>query len=274
MEITPLGAGCEVGRSCCIVKYAGHTVMFDCGVHPAYTGLASLPYFDEIDPSKIDLLLITHFHMDHCGALPYFTEKTNFKGRIFMTHPTKAIYRILLQDAVKVGNEGDRLWDEKDLLASLDKIELINYHATVTHKGIKFSCYNAGHVLGAAMFNVEIAGVRVLYTGDFSREEDRHLLGAETPAEPPHVLIVESTYGVALHQPRDVREQRFTQAIHQIVARGGRCLIPVFALGRSQELLLILEEYWKTHPELHDVPIYYASKVAKKSMRVYQVSCG
>ena len=77
-------------------------------------------------------------------------------------------------------------------------------------------------------------------------------------------------YGVSLHQPRDVREQRFTQAIHQIVARGGRCLIPVFALGRSQELLLILEEYWRAHPELHSVPIYYASKVAKKSMRVYQ----
>ena len=195
--------------------------MFDSGVHPAFSGLASLPYFDEIDPSKIDLLLITHFHMDHCGALPYFTEKTNFRGRVFMTHPTKAIFRILMQDAVKVGSEIDRLWDEKDLMAALDKIELVNYHQTLTHKGVKFSCYNAGHVLGACMFSVEIAGVRVctsivfaisvfgfyastshgpatpplqvLYTGDFSREEDRHLLGAESPSESPHVLICEST---------------------------------------------------------------------------------
>jgi cleavage and polyadenylation specificity factor subunit 3 len=272
MEITPLGAGCEVGRSCCVIKYRGSTVMFDCGVHPANQGIASLPFFDAkgFDPSEVDLLLVTHFHMDHCGAVPYFTEKTSFKGRVFMTHPTKAIYKILLHDAVKVGHEDGRLWDEKDMLTSMEKIELINYHQTLDHKGVRFWCYNAGHVLGAAMFMVEIGGVRVLYTGDFSREEDRHLLGAELPTEPPNVLIVESTYGVSLHEPRAVREQRFTTAIHQIVARGGRCLIPVFALGRSQELLLILDEYWKAHPELHGVPIFYASKVAQKSMRVYQ----
>lgn len=244
--------------------------MFDCGLHPAYTGLNSLPYFDEVDLSSIDLLLVTHFHMDHCGAVPYLTEKTNFRGRVFMTHPTKAIFKILQHDAVKVGHEEGRLFDEKDMLAAMDKIELINYHQTLEHKGVRFTCYNAGHVLGAAMFQIEVAGVRVLYTGDFSREEDRHLLGAEIPTEPPHVLIVESTYGVSLHEPQAVREQRFTSAIHQIVARGGKCLIPVFALGRSQELLLILDEYWKAHPELHEVPIYYASKVAKKSMRVYQ----
>ena len=270
MEITPLGAGCEVGRSCCIVRFRGSTVMFDCGLHPAYSGLAALPYFDEVDLSEIDLLLVTHFHMDHCGAVPYLTEKTNFKGRVFMTHPTKAIFKILQHDAVKVGHDEGRLFDEKDMLSSLDKVELIHYHQTIEHKGVKFTAYNAGHVLGACMFQIEVAGVRVLYTGDFSREQDRHLLGAEIPTEPPHVLISESTYGVSLHEAQAIREQRFTSAIHQIVRRGGRCLIPVFALGRSQELLLILDEYWKQHPELHDVPIYYASKVAKKSMRVYQ----
>jgi Cft2 family RNA processing exonuclease len=245
MEITPLGAGCEVGRSCCLVRFRGSTVMFDIGLHPAHSGLAALPFLDEVDLASVDLLLVTHFHMDHCGALAYLTEKTNFRGRIFMTHPTKAIFKILQHDAVKVGHDDARLFDEKDLLAAMDKIELINYHQTLEHRGVKFTCYNAGHVLGAAMFQIEVAGVRVLYTGDFSREEDRHLLGAEIPHEPPHVLIVESTYGVSLHEPQAVREQRFTSAIHQIVARGGRCLIPVFALGRSQEILLILDEYWK-----------------------------
>ena len=270
MEITPLGAGREVGRSCCIVRYRGSTIMFDCGLHPAHSGMNALPFFDVVDLSEVDLLLVTHFHMDHCGAVPYLTEKTNFRGRVFMTHPTKAIFKILQHDAVKVGHEEGRLTDEKNMLAAMDKIELINYHQTLEHKGVRFTAYNAGHVLGAAMFMVEVAGVRVLYTGDFSREEDRHLMGAEIPMESPHVLIVESTYGTAIHETREVREQRFTSAIHQIVARGGRCLIPVFALGRSQELLLILDEYWRAHPELHDVPIFYASKVAKKSMRVYQ----
>ena len=270
LEINPLGSGREVGRSCIVLKFQGSTVMFDCGVHPAHSGLQALPFFDDVDPSKVDLLLVTHFHMDHCGAVPYFTEKTNFRGRVFMTHPTKAIYKILMHDAARVGKDEDKLFDERDILTSMEKIELIDYHQTLRHKGIKFWCYNAGHVLGAAMFMVEIAGVRVLYTGDFSREQDRHLLGAETPSERPHVLIVEATYGLQLHETREVREQRFCATAHSIVARGGRCLIPVFALGRSQELLLILDEYWKQNPSLHGVPIYYASTVAKKCMRVYQ----
>lgn len=84
------------------------------------------------------------------------------------------------------------------------------------------------------------------------------------------VLIVESTYGVQVHEPRPERERRFTGGIHDIVRRGGRCLIPVFALGRAQELLLILDEYWAAHPELHSIPIYYASSLAKKCMTVYQ----
>ena len=134
------------------------------------------------------------------------------------------------------------------------------------------------------MFMLEIAGVKVLYTGDYSREEDRHLMKAETPSTVPEVLVTESTYGVATHQPRIERESMFTSLVHKVVKRGGRCLIPVFALGRAQELLLILDEvtipllycpfthfqYWQAHPELHSVPIYYASSLAKKCMAVYQ----
>ena len=87
MEIIPLGSGAEVGRSCHILRYKGKTVMLDCGMHPGYSGAGALPFFDEVDPGEIDLLLITHFHLDHAAGLPYFTEKTAFKGRIFMTHP-------------------------------------------------------------------------------------------------------------------------------------------------------------------------------------------
>uniref|UniRef100_A0A0K0DIE6 Beta-Casp domain-containing protein n=1 Tax=Angiostrongylus cantonensis TaxID=6313 RepID=A0A0K0DIE6_ANGCA len=80
----------------------------------------------------------------------------------------------------------------------------------------------------------------------------------------------ESTYGTQIHEGRDEREKRFTQVVHDIVGRGGRCLIPAFALGRAQELLLILDEYWDAHPELYDIPVYYASSLAKKCMAVYQ----
>lgn len=270
--VTPLGAGSEVGRSCVYMSYKGKTVLFDCGIHPAYSGMAALPYFDEIDPSTIDVLLVTHFHLDHAASLPYFLEKTTFRGRVFMTHATKAIYRLLLSDYVKVSKVSveDMLYDEQDILRSMDKIEVIDFHQTLEVNGIRFWCYTAGHVLGAAMFMVDIAGVRVLYTGDYSREEDRHLRAAEIPQFSPDICIIESTYGVQLHQPRHIREKRFTDVIHSTVAQGGRVLIPAFALGRAQELLLILDEYWSNHPELHNIPIYYASPLAKRCMAVYQ----
>lgn len=272
VKITPLGAGSEVGRSCHILEYRDKRIMLDCGIHPGGSGITALPFLEETDLSRIDILLVSHFHLDHAAALPYLLEKTDFKGRVFMTHPTKSIYKLILLDYVKVSSISveENLYDERDLMNSMSKIECINFHQVVHHQGIKFWCYNAGHVLGAAMFMIEIAGVKILYTGDYSRREDRHLMPAEIPEVRPDILIVESTYGVQTLQPVVQREQRFCELVHQIIQRGGRVLIPVFALGRAQELLLILDEYWENHPSLQDFPIYYASALAKKCMLVYQ----
>merc|ERR1719192_1496575 len=236
------------------------------------TGMDALPFVDCIEADQIDLMLITHFHLDHAGALPWFLQKTTFRGKCFMTHATKAIFFWLLSDYIKVSNiaTDQMLYTDSDLEAAMDKIETINFHEEKEVSGIKFWCYNAGHVLGAAMFMLEIAGVKILYTGDFSREEDRHLPQAEIPNMRPDVLICESTYGQRTHDKREDRESRFTSTVESIVTRGGRCLIPVFALGRAQELLLILDEYWAAHPELTDIPIYFASSLAKKCMAVYQ----
>ncbi|KAF4519085.1 hypothetical protein B566_EDAN001677 [Ephemera danica] len=272
LSIRPLGAGQEVGRSCIMLEFKGKKIMLDCGIHPGLSGMDALPFVDLIEADEIDLLLVSHFHLDHCGALPWFLQKTSFKGRCFMTHATKAIYRWLLSDYIKVSNIATEqmLYTESDLENSMDKIETINFHEEKDVFGVKFWAYNAGHVLGAAMFMIEIAGVKILYTGDFSRQEDRHLMAAEIPNVHPDVLITESTYGTHIHEKREEREGRFTGLVNDIVNRGGRCLIPVFALGRAQELLLILDEYWSQHPELHDIPIYYASSLAKKCMAVYQ----
>lgn len=152
----------------------------------------------------------------------------------------------------------DMLYTEVDLENSMSKIETIDFHQEVEVDGVRFWCYHAGHVLGAAMFMIEIAGVRVkiksddfknrfysillsfkvLYTGDFSRVEDRHLMAAELPSIKPDVLIIvinmfsffyqknnillskEATYGVNLHEPREEREKRFTDTVHEIVSRG------------------------------------------------------
>jgi len=294
MTITPLGSGQEVGRSCHLLTFRSTTILLDCGIHPGYDGMAGLPFFDRVDPSEVDVILISHFHLDHAASLPYFTERTGFRGRIFMTHPTKAVIRLLLGDYLRLmamkrgGNSAshdggdansasnpDVLYTEAELQSCVDKIELIDYHQTIDlnlPSGLKFHALNAGHVLGAAMFFIEIGGRTVLYTGDYSMEEDRHLMAAELPKYhvQPDLLIVESTYGVQVHASRAEREARFTGTIERIVTGGGRCLIPVFALGRAQELLLILDEYWSEHPHLQNVPIYYASKMASRALRVYR----
>ncbi|KAI0745519.1 Metallo-hydrolase oxidoreductase [Earliella scabrosa] len=275
LRITLLGAGQEVGRSCCVLQYRGRTIVCDAGVHPAYSGIASLPFVDDLDWSTVDVLLITHFHLDHAAALTYIMEKTNFrdgKGKVYMTHPTKALHKFMMQDFVRMSSSSsDTLFTPLEMSMSLASIIPVSAHQVITPcPGVTFTPYHAGHVLGACMFLIDIAGLKILYTGDYSREEDRHLVKAEVPPIHPDVLIVESTYGVQSHEPRDDKETRFTNLVHSIIRRGGHVLLPTFALGRAQELLLILDEYWSKHPDLHNVPIYYASSLARKCMAVYQ----
>ncbi|KAJ5925804.1 Endoribonuclease ysh1 [Penicillium verhagenii] len=276
-----LGGGNEVGRSCHIIQYKGKTVMLDAGMHPAKEGFSALPFFDEFDLSTVDILLISHFHVDHSSALPYVLSKTNFKGRVFMTHATKAIYKWLIQDNVRVSNTSSSsdqrttLYTERDHLSTLPLIETIDFNTTHTINSIRITPFPAGHVLGAAMFLVSIAGLNILFTGDYSREEDRHLIPATVPRGIKiDVLITESTFGISSNPPRLEREAALMKSITGVLNRGGRVLMPVFALGRAQELLLILEEYWERHPELQKVPIYYIGNMARRCMVVYQTYIG
>ncbi|GAA5865687.1 hypothetical protein JCM8547_002750 [Rhodosporidiobolus lusitaniae] len=284
MEVQLLGAGQEVGRSCCVIKYKGRTIVCDAGVHPAFSGMAALPFLDELDWSTVDAILITHFHLDHAASLTYVMEKTNFKegrGVVYMSHPTKAVYRYLMSDFVRVSTAGsdENLFTEAEMIASFNQIQSFDFEQEIllqpsatSSASVRFTSFAAGHVLGACMFLIEIAGARVLYTGDYSTEEDRHLVPAKVPSweRSPDVMICESTYGVQSHEPRLEKEAQFTGLVQSIVKRGGRVLLPVFALGRAQELLLILDEFWAEHPELQHIPIYYISNLAIKCMDVYR----
>ncbi|BGP55727.1 endoribonuclease ysh1 [Rhodotorula sphaerocarpa] len=274
----------EVGRSCCVIKYKGRTIVCDAGVHPAFSGMAALPFLDELDWSTVDAILITHFHLDHAASLTYVMEKTNFKegkGVVYMSNPTKAVYRYLMSDFVRVSTAGsdDNLFTESEMMTSFNQIQSFDFEqeillppSSTSSASVRFTSFAAGHVLGACMFLIEIAGARVLYTGDYSTEEDRHLVPAKVPSweRPPDVMICESTYGVQSHEPRLEKEAQFTNLVQSILKRGGRVLLPVFALGRAQELLLILDEYWAEHPELQHIPIYYISSLAIKCMDVYR----
>ncbi len=263
-----------------------------------------------------------------------------------MTHPTKAVMQMMLRDFLRVSNISvdDQIYDDRDLANCVSKVEIIDFHQERMVNGIKFTPYNAGHVLGACMFLIEIGGVKVLYTGDYSLENDRHLMGAcleifiamiiiindhshltNLPYINIHPTVIITLYKrificVCIHSGRNPRCiprcldcrvylrcssasecRRTRRPLHGPSRIGGpswwtvrminirdltsnaikmwtiddtnsvcRCLIPVFALGRTQELLLILDEHWQAHPDLHRVPIYFASKLAAKALRVYQ----
>ncbi|OCF34686.1 endoribonuclease YSH1 [Kwoniella heveanensis BCC8398] len=278
LTITMLGAGQEVGRSCCVIEHRGKKVVCDAGLHPAHPGMGSLPFIDEVDWSTVDAILVTHFHVDHAAALPYVMEKTNFKdgnGKVYMTHATKAIYGLTMMDTVRINDQNQdqsgRLYDEADVQSSWQSTIAVDYHQDIIISGgLRFTPYHAGHVLGASMFMIEIAGLKILYTGDYSREEDRHLVVAEIPPVKPDVLICESTFGVHTLPDRKEKEEQFTTLVANIIRRGGRCLMPIPSFGNGQELALLLDEYWHDHPELQSTPVYFASGLFQRGMRVYK----
>ncbi|KAG8779545.1 endoribonuclease ysh1, partial [Serendipita sp. 397] len=213
LSVTVLGAGQEVGRSCCVLRYRGKTVVCDAGVHPAHHGIASLPFLDELDWSTVDAILITHFHLDHAAGLTYIMEKTNFregKGKVYMTSATKAVYKFIMQDFLRMSSTStEPLFSPLDFSLSFSSIVTVAAHQFIVPcPGVSFTPFHAGHVLGACMYLIDIAGLKVLYTGDYSREDDRHLVQAQVPSIRPDVLIVESTYGVQKHEALRGREQR------------------------------------------------------------------
>ena len=123
--------------------------------------------------------------------------------------------------------------------------------------GFTVQCFYAGHVLGAAMFLVRCDGMSVLYTGDYNMTPDRHLGAAMPPMySRPDVVISEATYATMIRESRRIRERNFFSKVHGCIMDGGKVLIPVFALGRAQELMLLLESYWE-RMDLN-VPIYFS----------------
>ncbi|CAD2111069.1 hypothetical protein YYG_03318 [Plasmodium vinckei petteri] len=327
INIVCLGGASEVGRSCVIIESEKTSIMLDCGIHPAFMGIGCLPIYDAYDISKVDVCLITHFHMDHSGALPYLINKTRFKGRVFMTEATKSICYLLWSDYARIekcmnlmnknksmkgkkelednGSDGmenninndgyisnddnddayydsyivDRdndensnnvLYDDDDIDTTMELIETVNFHENIELENVKFTAYRAGHVIGACMFLVEINNIRLLYTGDYSREIDRHIPIAEIPNIDVHVLICEGTYGIKVHDNRRKRETIFLNMLTNILNSKGKVLLPVFALGRAQEILLILEEHWDRNPHLQKIPIFYISSMATKSLCIYE----
>ncbi|XP_045244733.2 integrator complex subunit 11 isoform X1 [Macaca fascicularis] len=278
IRVTPLGAGQDVGRSCILVSIAGKNVMLDCGMHMGFNDDRRFPDFSYITQNGrltdfLDCVIISHFHLDHCGALPYFSEMVGYDGPIYMTHPTQAICPILLEDyrKIAVDKKGEANFFTSQMIKDcMKKVVAVHLHQTVqVDDELEIKAYYAGHVLGAAMFQIKVGSESVVYTGDYNMTPDRHLGAAWIDKCRPNLLITESTYATTIRDSKRCRERDFLKKVHETVERGGKVLIPVFALGRAQELCILLETFWERMNL--KVPIYFSTGLTEKANHYYKL---
>ncbi|XP_069893194.1 integrator complex subunit 11 isoform X3 [Dipodomys merriami] len=278
IRVTPLGAGQDVGRSCILVSIAGKNVMLDCGMHMGFNDDRRFPDFSYITQNGrltdfLDCVIISHFHLDHCGALPYFSEMVGYDGPIYMTHPTQAICPILLEDyrKIAVDKKGEANFFTSQMIKDcMKKVVAVHLHQTVqVDDELEIKAYYAGHVLGAAMFQIKVGSESVVYTGDYNMTPDRHLGAAWIDRCRPNLLITESTYATTIRDSKRCRERDFLKKVHETVERGGKVLIPVFALGRAQELCILLETFWERMNL--KVPIYFSTGLTEKANHYYKL---
>jgi KH/beta-lactamase-domain protein len=264
VRLTTLGGFREVGRSAIFIQANESSVLLDCGVNPGAQGSAqSFPRFDvaEFDLDNLDAVIISHAHLDHCGLAP-FLYKYGYDGPVYCSEPTSILMTLLQLDYLDVATREGVFspFDQKDVRELVMHTIPLKYGVvTDVAPDIKLTLHNAGHILGSSVVHLHIGeGLHnVVFTGDYKFGKTMLLESASATFPRAETLITESTYGA----PEDVMperegvEEKLTQIINETVEKGGKVLIPVPAVGRAQEILLVLDNYMKSG-RLKELPIY------------------
>jgi Cft2 family RNA processing exonuclease len=266
VEYVPLGGAGEVGASCGLLRIGDWRVLIDAGMRPsARAGQDRLPALDRLAAEPPEAILVTHAHIDHTGALPLASEMVP-TAPIYCTETTLLLTRLLLADSVRV-MEAEHLAQESETplytaevvertLARVRPVEWGQPVAPLPDPAITVRFLHAGHIAGAAMLLIDTPAGRVLHLGDYSVTAQRTLHGMDVQRLPQaDAVITEGTYGDAIHANRKEQERSLVETVAQVVGRGGRALLPAFAVGRAQEVALILRAARSTG-ELPPVPIH------------------
>jgi len=251
VEYMPLGGAGEVGASCGILRIGDWRILIDAGMRPsARVGQDRRPALDRLTAEPPDAILVTHAHIDHTGALPLASEMVP-TAPIYCTETTLLLTRLLLADSVRV-MEAEHLAQEGETplytaevvertLARVRPVEWARPVAPLPDPAIVVRFLHAGHIAGAAMLLIDTPAGRVLHLGDYSVTAQRTLHGLDVQGLPQaDAVITEGTYGDAIHANRKEQERALVETVARVVGRGGRVLLPAFAVGRAQEVALIL----------------------------------
>ncbi|RLI80586.1 beta-CASP ribonuclease aCPSF1 [Archaeoglobales archaeon] len=249
VRVTFLGGSREVGRSCYLLQTPESKVLIECGVNVSNIQHSPYLYIPEIQPlDSIDAVVITHAHLDHCGLIPIL-YKYGYKGPIYMTPPTRDLMVLLQLDFIEVAaREGNPTPYESSFIREALKHTITLDYGVVTDisPDVRLTFYNAGHILGSAIahFHIGEGLYNIAFTGDFKFERTRLFDRAEIHFPRLEALIMEATYGGSndFQPSRKEAEEKLVQIIDRTVKRGGKVLIPTFAVGRSQEVMIALEE--------------------------------
>ena len=283
VQITFLGGAGTVTGSKYLLDHQGQRLLVDCGLFQGFKQLRLRNWQPmPVTPSDVDAIVLTHAHLDHSGYLPLLYRQ-GFRGRVHATPATCDLCAILLPDSGHIQEEDAAflnrhgftkhspampLYSKHDALLSLSLLHPVATHKTFSPiPGWQVTFFSAGHILGAASVLVEVAGRRILFSGDVGRPDDFIMSPPDAIADADTVLI-ESTYGNREH-PHDDLLAELGPAIKRAAARGGVAVVPVFAVGRAQALLHAIAQLKAQNAIPHGLPIFLDSPMAVHTTELY-----
>jgi len=270
IRITMLGAAQQVGRSAILLQTRESQVLLDCGINPGSgSALEAFPRLDasQFDLDTLDAVVMGHAHLDHCGFLP-FLYKYGYDGPTYCSSPTLSLMTLLQLDYLDVlSKEGFTLpYDQKDIRESvLHSIPLRYGVVTDIAPDIRLTLHNAGHILGSSIVHLHIGeGLHnIVYTSDYKYSKTMLLEAAATEFPRVETIITESTYGAPtdIMPSRTEAEENLVSIINKTFERGGKVLIPVPAVGRAQEIMLVIDRYMK-QGMLKEAPVFIEGMIS------------
>ncbi len=286
MNITFLGATGTVTGSKYLVSTEKSKVLVDCGL---FQGLKQLRLKNwkplPVDPATIDVVVLTHAHIDHTGYLPLLV-KNGFSGKVYCSEATLALCEILLPDSAYLQEEEARyanmrgfskhnpalpLYTQEDAERALELLVPVPFEQEVeVTEGVSVKFLPAGHILGASLIMMRSEGKSILFSGDIGRLHDPLMLSPAIVRQADY-LVLESTYGNRLHDKEDP-EIRLAEIINRTYQRGGVLVVPVFAVGRAQELLYYIQSL-KDKRQIPDIPVYLNSPMAVDATAIFMHHC-
>lgn len=273
VSLLTLGGFGQVGRSCMLLTTPDSKILIDCGINPgARSPMDSFPRLDwlNITLDDLDAVVIGHAHLDHTGFLPVLC-KYGYKGPIYCTEPTLPMMNLIQLDAIKVASAQGRtpMYADRDVKQIMKQAITIPY-GTVTDisPDIKLVLANAGHILGSALchFHIGNGDHNFVYSGDIKFAKSILFESASWNFPRVETLLIESTYGAKedIQASRQEVESSFLKSVNSILKDGGKVLIPIPAVGRAQEIMMVIDQYMKSG-EMVEAPVFYEGMIAEAS---------